>query len=329
MPPEHSLDALVAPLREDVVSGASALAVRAAEIVRRAARDLPAESVDELRDTLTALGRSVLAAQPAMAPLVTLVREMLLGVEAADRGVPAAGVEAADRGEPALGAETADRLASARDAAAAVAGGFARRVEAAGPAIARHAQALLPDGARVATISSSGSVRAALELAAETRTLEVVCFESRPLSEGRRLAASLADAGLSVELAVDAAIHALAPGCDIVLIGADSIGDAGAVNKIGSVGLTAAARQGGVDVYVLTDTTKLLPRGWPKHLDDDRPAREVWDALPAGVRVWNRYFEAVPLEWLRGVVTERGILGSDALQELRSGLVTPRALREP
>ena len=93
------------------------------------------------------------------------------------------------------------------------------------------------------------------------------------------------------------------PDCDLVLLGADSIGDAGVVNKIGSASLAEPAHRMGKPVYVISDETKILPPGFPQHIRDDRPADEVWRA-PAGVRVWNRYFETIPMDWVTAVVTE-------------------------
>ncbi|HSH74262.1 MAG TPA: hypothetical protein VLA09_01045 [Longimicrobiales bacterium] len=75
------LDALVAPLRADVVSGAGAIAKTAAEIMRRAAIRSPAGSLEELRWVLGEASRKVLEAQPAMAPLVLLVRRVLAALE--------------------------------------------------------------------------------------------------------------------------------------------------------------------------------------------------------------------------------------------------------
>lgn len=303
MDSEPSLDALVASLREDVTSGAAAIAGRAAAVVARGARALPAGSAEELRTGLAALTRHVLDAQPAMAPLVTLAREVLLAAEAATD------------------------LDAVREEAAGAAASFSSRLRSEADAVARSARPLLAGRRRVATVSSSGTVRAALVLARDAGTLRVLCFESRPLNEGRALAASLAGHGIEVRYAVDAAVHALVPECDLALLGADSIGDAGVVNKIGSAALVAAARAASVPVYVLADRSKLLPTGWPQRPDDDRPRTEVWDA-PSGIDVWNRYFEAVPIEALSGVVTEVGVSDAAEVERLRASLPVPAALSD-
>ena len=302
MDPDPRHADLVEPLRSDVVSGASVLAARAADILRRAAVRLQAGSIEELRWGLGEVSRLVLDAQPAMAPLVSLVRDVLVAVEAADS------------------------LERGRHLAASAAEGFRAELDTRAAAVARAAAELLPNGGTIATVSSSSTVRRLLESEAAPRGLSVLCFESRPVNEGRRLAASLVESGVEVRYAVDAAMHRLVRDCDVVLLGADSIGDAGVVNKIGSAGLVQSARAFSVPVLVLADDTKVLPRGFPQILDDDRPGTEVWDA-PAGVAVWNRYFEIVPMAHVSRIVTEQGPRTPVELERRRAEMELPPGLR--
>ena len=78
------IDKLVAPLRDDVTSGASVLGRTAADVMRRAAIRLQAGSLEELRWGLGEVSRKVLEAQPAMAPLVMLIRDVQSAVESAN-----------------------------------------------------------------------------------------------------------------------------------------------------------------------------------------------------------------------------------------------------
>ncbi len=301
MDPDPRFAELVAPLRDDVESGASVLARTAADVLRRAAVRVQAGSLQELRWSLGSVSALILDAQPAMAPLVALVREVLEAVEAAHS------------------------LESGRHSAASAADAFRSAFPGRAAAVANAARELLPAGGTVATISSSATVRALLETEAAPRGIGVVCFESRPVREGRPLATALAAAGVDVTYAVDAAAALLIPECDAVFVGADSLGDAGVVNKIGTRAVALAARAAGVPLYVLADHTKLLPVGFPQILDDDRPGTEVWEA-PEGVRVWNRYFEVVPLGLVTAVVTESGVLEPRQLTEERAALQLPAGL---
>ncbi|MDX1647962.1 MAG: hypothetical protein R3304_12520, partial [Longimicrobiales bacterium] len=219
---DPDFDELVAPLREDNVSGATELSQTAAEVLRRAAIRVQAGSVAELRWGLGQVCAKILDAQPSMAPMVTLVRGVLDAVE------PEESVE--------------DGRLAAADAAEAFRAGFETRVR----AVVETARALLPPAGMVGTISASGSVRELLASEAPRRRCRVLCFESRPMQEGRSLAGALAEAGVSVTFAVDAAMDALVPECDVVLLGADSVGDEGIANKIGSCALSRAAARLGI-----------------------------------------------------------------------------------
>lgn len=302
MDSELAVEDLVAPLREEVVAGAATVGRLAAEILRRGAIRLRAGSPEQLRDRLGELCRLVLDAQPSMAPLVALVRDVMAA------------------------AEGADSLEHCRHMAADAAGAFRSAVPERSRLVAQAAVHLLPVGGSVATISQSGTVRSLLSAEARPRGISVVCFESRPMSEGRALAEALAGAGIDVTYAVDAAIDSLAPGCDAVLLGADSVGDRGVVNKIGSAALAKAAAAAGAAVYVLADESKMLPRGFPQIVTDDRPADEVWP--DAGrVRIWNRYFEVVPTSLVTAFVTERGPRTPAEIETLRGGMELPQGLK--
>lgn len=296
-----NLDALVSPLRADVVSGAAVVSRTAAEVVRRVAVHAPAHGTAELRRILDEAAVRVLDAQPSMAPVVTLLTRVFVALD--------------DHPE----------LDEARRRVARVAEAFreelARTTERAG----RHLSDLLDDGDRVLTLSDSSTVRAGLIRAAEEGRLSAVCLESRPMDEGRRLARVLADAGVDVTVAVDAAAAALVTGCRAVVLGADSVGDAGIVNKIGSVAVARCARAAGVPVWVVADRTKFLPEGFPQPLDDDRPGEEVCRP-PGDVRVWNRYFELLPFELVRWIVTDDGPMDPEESGEARRALPLPAEL---
>ena len=302
MDTDQRLDALIAPLRADVVSGASVVGRMAAEVLCRAAMDVQADSLEEYRSRLGEISGKVLDAQPAMATLVSLVRDVLASVEA-----------------------SAD-LEAGRHAAVRTAEAFGNGLELRAESVATRAAALMPSGGTVATISSSSTVRATLTHEGAQGIGQVICFESRPMREGEILATALARAGVAVTFAVDAAASTLMGECDTVLLGADSIGDLGVVNKIGSAGLVDAAVKQEVPVMVVSDETKILPTGFPQHLADDRPPEEVWRA-PAGVRVWNRYFEPFELERVTVVVTESAALTPLEVEELRRDIVLPPDLQ--
>ena len=292
-------DAIIEGIRNDTRRGAS-------EVVREALLAYGA-AVDEALPTLShkriaATARAILDAQPAMAPLFALACTVLRAAATAPE----------DAGPPVRQALQE----------------FAGRLDRVARDVPERAEGLVPAGGQVLTLSSSSTVRRALCLAAGRRTFDVVCLEGRPGLEGRDMATSLSSRGIHVSLTVDAACGAVVRDCDVVLVGADSIGDLGVVNKIGTRAAALLARRTGVPIYALADTTKLLPTGWPQELDCARPAGEVWSDAPEGVAVWNRYFEATPLAYLDGVVMEDGLRSEADIEALRAKLSIPGALRE-
>ena len=296
-----NLDALVSPLRADVVSGAAVVSRTAADVLRRVAVNAPAESSTDLRRILDEVAGRVLDAQPSMAPVVTLLARVF---------------GALDDSPP---------LDEARRRVARVAEGFREDLDRATAHAGRHLSDMLDAGDRVLTLSNSSTVRAGLLRAVDEGALEAVCLESRPLDEGMRLASALSQAGVEVTVAVDAAAAALIDGCRAVVLGADSVGDHGVVNKIGSVAVARCAQAVGVPVWVVTDRTKFLPVGFPQPLDDDRPGDEV-GRPPGPVSVWNRYFELLPYDLVDRVVTDDGPTDTDELAESRRNLPLPPEL---
>ncbi len=133
---------------------------------------------------------------------------------------------------------------------------------------------------------------------------KVTVTESRPMMEGRRTAAELASLGFEVTLIADAAVATQLTSGTTILLGADSITADSVDNKIGSYIIALAGRERGCKVYTVATSAKLLPTGITLPEEPPQDPTEVWDA--PGVRVWNRYFESVPLELFSGVILESG-----------------------
>lgn len=290
--------AIIEGIRSETRRGAS-------ELVRDALLAFEAV-IDEDRSHMSArrlvdASRAIIDAQPAMAPLFALACSVLRAASTAPDD-PAGPVRQALQE-------------------------FASRLDRIAREVPERAEGLVPAGGRVLTLSASSTVRRALCLAAARRTFDVLCLEGRPGLEGRDMACRLAEKGIRVSIAVDAACGAVVRDCDVVLVGADSIGDLGVVNKIGTRAAALLARRAGVPIFALADSTKLLPTSWPQEPDEARPAAEVWADAPASIEVWNRYFEATPLAYLEGVVTEDGLRDEAEVEQARARLQVPAALR--
>ena len=293
-----SAASIIEAIRSDTRRGASDLVREAIGAYAALVEETPSASFPA---RVNQASRAILDAQPAMAPLFSLACCVLR----------------------AAGEHADDPRQAVRDALQE----FGVRLDRIQREVPERAEGLVPAGGRVLTLSFSGTVRRALCLAAARRTFDVCCLEGRPGLEGRELARGLAEKGIRVSIAVDAACGAVVRDCDVVLIGADSIGDLGVVNKVGTRAAALLARRAGVPIFVLADTTKLLPAGSAQELDDARPPGEVWPDAPTGVDVWNRYFDATPLSYLEGVVTEDGLRAEADVEALRARLHVPAPLR--
>lgn len=160
---------------------------------------------------------------------------------------------------------------------------------------------------RLVTCSSSAAVEAAVRSAARDAAVTLCCAESRPRLEGRELARRLAADGVGVELFSDAAIAAALDDADAVLVGADAVGPGFLINKVGTAGLCAMASVRGVPVYVLAGREKVLSDADAGKVQlAEAGADEVWPEAPRAVRVRNPYFERVPAALVSMLITDTG-----------------------
>jgi ribose 1,5-bisphosphate isomerase len=219
------------------------------------------------------------------------------------------------------------RLASASVSAARVAAGARQVFDAAEAAAVRfiensaakardaalQASGMVSGGARVLTHSRSSTVLCSfIEARRAGRDFSVVATESRPMFEGRALSEALAGEGIAVTLIADAAASLVMDRVDFVFVGADKITAQYLVNKIGTRMIALAARERGVPVYALCDTSKFICADYLTSLvRNEKSANELWPDAPSRVATMNPYFEHTPLPYLTGIITEDGALTSD------------------
>jgi translation initiation factor 2B subunit (eIF-2B alpha/beta/delta family) len=298
----------MASFRDDRSSGSEHVAHGFLEGLRRWTVADPSPGPSELRTALLAWLRDAQRAQPTMALIHQLAARAL---EVADAGVTR-GDRVADLRralEESCAAELAD-LAVIRRAV-----------------VHQALQLLSGRGAWVATLSSSALVRDALLAAHEAgREPRVLIAESRPLNEGRALAATLAARGIETWLVVDAALPLVLSQAQQLWIGADAVTELGVLNKVGSFAAALAAREHSVPAYALASRRKFLPAATAALKIDEMPPGEVWDAPPSGVKPRNVYFELVPIQLFRGLVVEDAVLPSGEAAQLARERSLPREL---
>ncbi len=285
---------LVSPIREDLLSGAAEIALRAITIFQTVLADNDETSPDEMRRLLIHVVHCLLDAQPAMAPVFHLGNAVLLAIS------------------------DSKTTADIRSDCQAALDKFEHTLCESAAKIAEQAYALIPPGELIFAYSfSSTVVSMLLNARAKGRYFRVACTESRPSLEGRKLATRLAAGNIEVIHTFDSAMGLVLPNCSTAFMGCDCIGRPGIVNKVGSYILALTCKELGVPLYALAGTEKIVSDDrlfeFEKH---ERPGEEVWDNVPKGVRVLNHQFELVPLSLLSGVVTEQGVIHEKDIEKL-------------
>jgi translation initiation factor 2B subunit (eIF-2B alpha/beta/delta family) len=298
----------VGTFEEDRTSGSSDVAADFLLQLRRWAGADASSSGADLRAQLIEWLRAAQAAQPTMALVHQLAARALAVAE--------------------TGVSRGDRPVDLRRALEETCEVEQRDLQATRTAVSRQAVELLPPRrAWIATLSSSAAVHDAI-LAAQAagREPHVLIAESRPLLEGRRMAASLAEREVPVWLVVDAALPLVLSQAQQLWIGADAVTDLGVLNKIGSYAAVLAAREHSVPAYALASRRKFLPASSGALKIVEKRSEEVWEAPPRGVRPRNVYFELVPMALLRGVVVEDAVLPPGEASQLARERPLPEML---
>lgn len=151
------------------------------------------------------------------------------------------------------------------------------------------------------------------------KRIRVFVDETRPLLQGARLTAwELLRAGIDTTLISDnMAGWVMREGkIDIVITGADRIAANGdTANKIGTYGLARLAADHGIPFYIAAPFSTVDP-GTPsgdkipieqRHPDEVRKIGDRWIA-PRKVGVYNPAFDVTPARFIKGIVTEAGII---------------------
>ncbi len=131
------------------------------------------------------------------------------------------------------------------------------------------------------------------EAIVRSQGVRVIATESRPKNEGVELAKRLHKKGVEVELVIDGAAPFMVQEVDIVLFGADGIGEFGVVHKVGSLPIALAAKFYDKPVVVLAHSKKFWPHGF---VLPPQPLQDPQEVCGCDVKVRNFYFDITPLK---------------------------------
>ncbi len=203
--------------------------------------------------------------------------------------------------------------------------------------LGEYGQDLLPQKASCMTICNAGALATggigtalAVFYKAKEKGKEVSVFvpETRPLLQGARLTTwELKKNGIESTLIVDSAIsHILkTEKVDAIFTGADRIAANGdTANKIGTYGLSLAAREHNVPFFVVAPSTTLdlsLKSGDEIPIEE-RPPEEVIkfrgiSTAPENIKVRNFAFDVTPHYLITGIIIEKGIIYPPFYQNIR------------
>jgi translation initiation factor eIF-2B subunit delta len=283
-------------IKEDTSSGAAEIAEQAAKLLLDALEQGQGEEIK-------ALGKALIDAQPAMAPIVNLVNNVFYAIQSIE--------------DP----------RTIREKGRAAVQGFLDSLLTGPEKIKGHALSLLKGKRRIMTHSYSSTV---LQVLGHSQGIEVICPESRPLAEGLRTAKALGEKGIRVRLVTDFAALSLVGESDLVMVGADAITLSGVVNKIGTYGLALAAREKRIPFYVLAGKEKFLSPPFSHGLRiEKKDPKEVTQETMPNVVVENCYFEFTPLDLITGVVTQDGVISGNEVRRLLEGMEISKGLQKP
>lgn len=182
---------------------------------------------------------------------------------------------------------------------------FIRLAEEARREIGNIGSELIDENDVVITHSFSSAVLEVFKAAKKKgRRFRVILTESAPDYEGLSLATELESLGVPYEVITDAQMGLFASRATLALVGADNVTrDGSVVNKAGTYLLALACHGAGVPFYVTAESFKLHPELEAKDVEIvERPYTRQ------GHRVRNMLFDVTPWKYVRGIITELGVL---------------------
>lgn len=287
------LTTATARIKADHEHGASYLARLAAQALADACAPSTEsdESAEQRLAAVEAHVRQLAEARPSMAAVANTV----------------AAIWSAGLGDD-TGTDAEKRLARMHEAATEIVARWSDAAE----RILRYARSLLLSP--LFTFSRSGTVEHVLgALAREGGLHSLWVARSFPGDEGLAMAESLASSipSLDVTVIADAACGVFIRNAKAVVVGADTIGYGGVVNKVGTYPLALVAREKKVPVYVLCETLKITG-GHVLQIESMDPREVVPDPKP-NLSGHNPYFEVTPYDLISAIITEEGVLDRAAI----------------
>jgi len=152
--------------------------------------------------------------------------------------------------------------------------------------------------------------------------------ETRPLLQGSRITAwELVEANIPATLITDnMAAFVMSQGkVDMVIVGADRIAANGdTANKIGTLGIAVLSKEFHIPFYIAAPVSTIdinTPSGSDIPIEE-RNASEVINGFgrqtaPSNINVYNPAFDITPYSYIKGIITEKGIISPPFTQAIK------------
>jgi len=185
----------------------------------------------------------------------------------------------------------------------------------AGDLVISHGEKLIKNNDDILTHCHSWLVEQILVKARENKKrFKVYNTETRPLFQGRMTSKILLKARISTTMVGDSSAGFLIShysGKNLmmnkIILGADAIlSDGSVINKIGSFGIGAAAKEEKVPLYIASTLLKFHNKSWIKI--EKRSPEELWKNAPKGLKIINFAFDIIPAKYITGIICEEGII---------------------
>jgi len=148
-----------------------------------------------------------------------------------------------------------------------------------------------------------------IETIKKSSVKKVIVSEGRPLFEGRKTAIQLSKFNIPTILITDAALGFFISKSEAALVGCDSILiDGSIVNKVGTYLLALAAKDNNIPFYVVSETSKIIPKNINEIKLETLSGKEIAKKLPKKIKVENLYFDITKPNLITALITEEGII---------------------
>ena len=185
--------------------------------------------------------------------------------------------------------------------------------------VAENGEKLIKNNYQVYTHCHSSQAIAVIKEASKKKRFSVVVDVTEPKHQGIKTAKELSKIkSIKVNLITDDAAgvalsHQFLKESDIVIVGADAIRKEGVVNKIGTYLIALAAHENKIPFYFATITLKIDKRK-KFHIELRNPS-EVCKKIK-NVNIINPAFDITPFKYVKGFITEKGILSVNKIKKM-------------